>query len=329
MQTVSGYKGKRVLITGGLGFIGSSLAHELIRQSAHVTIYDNGLGANPNLVNIKDIKQKLVLVGGDIREPDKIAQAVANQEIIFNLAGLSSHVESNRDPFTDMDVNCRGQLVLLEAVRNLAPNARIVFAGSRAQYGKPDHLPVTEETPMRPVDMYGAHKLVGEHYHLLYHKHYGLQVTCLRKTNTFGPRHQMKHANFGVQNFFIRQALDNEPITIYDEGNQLRDYVYVNDVVHAYLLCGITSEADGKVYLLGSGNPIKLIDYARLVVKLAGSGSVTKVPFPKERKDIEIGDYFGDYSKIKRELGWEPQVSLEEGLRLTIDFYREHKKEYW
>ncbi len=324
------YQGKKVLITGGLGFIGSSLAHALTTFGAHVTIYDRSFSLGEQaLVNIQTIKDTVQLIEGDIRSADTLRNALVHQEIIFNLAGLSSHVESNREPLADLDVNLKGQLVLLEGVRAVCPAAKIVFAGSRAQYGIPQHLPVTEKTPMYPVDMYGAHKLVGEHYHLLYHKHYGIRVTCLRKTNTFGPRHQMKHANFGVQNFFIRLALDNEPITIYDDGTQLRDYVYVDDVVHAYLLCGIAHKADGSVYVLGSGQHIRLIDYANLVVKLTGSGSVTKVPFPKDRKAIEIGDYYADFGKIKRELGWEPTVSLEKGLRRTIDFYREHKHLYW
>ena len=323
------YKHTRVLITGGLGFIGSSLAHRLVDLGAVVTLYDNAAKQSRRLFNIWDIQKKVRLVQGDLRDEIRVRSVVSKQDVIFNLAALSSHVESNNNPLGDLDVNCYGQLVFLTAITKFAPKAKIVFAGSRAQYGKPQKLPVTEDSPMSPVDMYGAHKLLGEYYHFLFAKHHGLRVTCLRKTNTYGPRHQMRHAQFGVQNYFIRLALDNQPIVIYGDGKQLRDYTYIDDVVHAYLLCGMQKKSDGNVYVLGSGEPIRLVDYAKKVIQLTGSGSIKFTPFPKERQVIEIGDYIADYRKIRRDLGWKPAFHLHEGLQKTLEFYRKHRREYW
>lgn len=324
------YRGKKVAITGGLGFLGSNLCIELVRLGANVTVIDAMLPLyGGNLFNIEPVKDSVIVNFADIRDEGAMRVLVKDQDVIFHIANQTSHVDSMLDPLMDVDINCRGNLVFLEACRRENPEVKIVYAGSRAQYGAPKTIPVSESHPMIPVDIYGANKIAGEHYHFIYHKAYGMHVTVLRLTNTYGPRHQMKHAKYGIFNWIIRLAIDDETISIYGNGEQLRDFNYVDDVVRAFLLVGSSRNTDGEVYNLGSGSPISFKEMVERVVKWAGSGRIAYVPWPEERKQIEVGDYVADYRKIESTLGWKPQVEIDEGIRRTIAFYKRYKKYYW
>jgi len=324
------YVGKRVLITGGLGFIGSSLANELVTQGAEVRIVDCRLpdhGAND--FNIQTIADQIELMEADVRDAAAMRAAVEGQAIIFNIAGQTSHVDSMVDPFLDNDINTRGQLVFLEACRAVNPEVKIVYCGTRAQYGAPIYTPVDEKCPPNPVDIYGVNKLTGEYYHFMYQKICSLRVVSLRVNNTYGPRHQMKHAKFGVQNFLLRLAMEDKQIQIYGEGNQLRDFNYIDDVVEAFLLAGLSDKADGEIFNLGSGQPVSFLELVQALIRITGSGSYVHVPYPSDRASIETGDYVADIGKIRDLLGWSPRMPLEEGLSKTVEFYRANQEHYF
>lgn len=323
------YRGKKVLITGGLGFIGSNLAHELVKLGSDVTIIDSlypkGGG---NLFNIKGIEDRIRLNFADIRDEAALFQLVRNKDVIFNLAAQSSHVEGMEYPIDDLVINCLGTLMLLEACRKYNCGTKIVFTGTRSQYGKIAYTPVDEKHPIDPADTNGISKHAAEQYHLLYHRTYGIKSTSLRLTNTYGPGHLMKHSKQGFMNWFIRQAIDNETIKIFGDGLQVRDFHYVDDVVRALLIAGLSKGADGEVFNLG-GESSNLLDLVRLIIKIARKGSFELIPFPDERKKIEIGSYIANYDKIKKLLGWTPLIGLEEGIGKTIEFYEKNRKEYW
>ena len=322
--------GKRCLITGGLGFIGSNLAHRLVGLGAEVSIVDACLdpyGWNP--ANIREIEKKVRFTKADIRDSGAMEKAVKGQDFVFHCAAQCSHVDSMTDPFLDLDINCRGTLTLLEACRKYADSAKIIYAGTRGQIGSLSYSPADEKHTDNPTDIYGANKWAAEKYHLVYNSAYGLRATSLRINNTYGERHQMKHAKYGIMNWFIRIALDNGEIRVFGEGSQTRDYNYVGDVVDAMVLAAQSEKSNGKYYLLGSGKEIKFIDMVKAVIKAAGGGSYKLVPWPADRKSIEIGNFFVTYKKIKDDLGWEPKTSLEDGLKKTVAFYRERKKDYW
>ena len=323
-------QGKRCLITGGLGFIGSNIAHKLAELGAEVSILDACLDPfGWNFANIKEIKDKVRFTKADIRDEKAMAAAVKDKDFIFNCAGQISHVDSMTDPFLDLDINCRGTLTLLEACRRFNDKAKIVYAGTRGQMGSLHYSPADEEHPDNPTDIYGADKWAAEKYHLIYHSAFGIPATSLRINNTYGERHQMKHAKYGIMNWFIRLALDGKEIPVYGDGSQTRDYNYITDVVNAAVLAAQSPKTDGKYYLLGSGSEIKFIDMVKAVIAAAGSGSYKFVPWPADRKAIEIGNFFVSYKKIRDELGWEPRTAMEDGLRRTIAFYKERHKEYW
>lgn len=330
MSPSSYFFGKRVLITGGLGFLGSSLAHALVDLDAKVMLYDALLPEyGGNLFNIETIKKRVTVIRADIRDHPAMEQAVADQDIIFNIAAQTSHVDSMRDPFLDLDVNGRGQLTILESCRKINPNVVVIYAGSRAQYGVVPCLPATEDTPMNPIDIYGAHKILGEHYHWIYQRISGMKVVSLRLTNIYGPRHQMKHAQYGVQNFFVRRILDNQSVPIFGDGTQLRDFLYVDDAVDAFLRAASTKEAYNEAFVISSGSPIALVDFVKQAIAKAQSGSIEFKEYTKERKMIESGDFYGDPGKFMRATLWKPRVSLEEGLKKTIQFYRTYRAHYW
>ncbi len=329
-MVTSYYQKKKIAITGGLGFLGSNLAIELVRLGAKVTVIDPMIPLyGGNLYNIKDIEDDIDIHHNDIRDEKAMKKLVKGQEVIFHIGNQTSHIDSMTDPLYDVDINCRGNLIFLEACRDVNPDVKIVYAGSRAQYGKAESLPVSEEAPIHPVDIYGANKHVAELYHHIYQKVYGLRTTTLRLTNIYGPRHQMKHSKYGIQNWIIRLALDDEKIPIYGDGSQIRDYVYVDDVTDAFLRVGCQAKTDGETYNLGSGEPVSFKEMVECVVKIAGSGKIVFIPWPVERKRIEIGDYIADYQKIQKEVGWNPCVYFEDGLKRTIAYYREHRKHYW
>jgi UDP-glucose 4-epimerase len=324
------YRDKKVMLTGGLGFIGSNLAHRLVECDADVLIVDSLIPAyGGNLFNVDGIRDRVRVNIADIRDSSGMDYLVRGQDYIFNLAGQVSHIDSMRDPYTDLEINCRSQLSLLEACRRNNPAVKIIHASTRQIYGAPDYLPVDEKHLLHPTDVNGINKMAGEWYHILYSHVYGIRATSLRLTNTYGPRQLMKHNRQGFIGWFIRLAIDGEEISVYGDGKQLRDLNYVDDVVEAFLLAGATDEVNGSVYNLGGPEPVSLLHIVETLMELCPEASYKLVPFPPEKKRIDIGDYYGDYSRIREALGWEPQVGLREGLARTIEYYRQHKAHYW
>jgi UDP-glucose 4-epimerase len=324
------FRGKRVLITGGLGFIGSNLARQLVTYGARVLLVDSLIPEyGGNLHNIAGIESDVDVNIADIRDQHSMAYLVQNQEFLFNLAGQTSHVDSMKAPDIDLDINCRAQLSLLEAVRKKNPDVKIVYASTRQIYGVPEWLPVDERHPLRPTDVNGINKMAGECYHILYNNVYGVRACALRLTNTYGPRMRVRDARQTFLGWWIRSAIDGKDIEIYGDGRQLRDFNYVDDVVHALLLAAASPEADGQVFNLGHRTYISLDDLAALLLRLTGNGERRLVPFPPDLKAIDIGDYYGDFTRINKVLGWQPWVGLADGLARTLEFFREHRQFYW
>ena len=324
------FKEKNILITGGLGFIGSNLAYRLVPLEAHITLVDALIpDYGGNSFNIRGIEENVKLDISDIRNQSRIDRLVRNQDYIFNLAGQVSHIDSMRDPFTDLEMNCQGQLSVLEACRKNNPSVKIIFASTRQIYGKPEYLPVDEKHPLRPTDINGINKMAGEMYHLLYNNVYGIRTVSLRLTNTFGPRQLMKHNRQGFIPWFIRQTIDGEEVKIFGDGNQKRDMNYVDDVVDALLLAAINEKTNGEVFNLGGNQVISLVDFVKLLIEINRDGSYSTVPFPEERKKIDIGDFYCNWSKIEDCLGWKPTITIKEGLTRTIEYYKRFKNYYW
>ena len=323
------YRGRQVLVTGALGFIGSNLSRALADLGAHVLAVDSLLpDYGGNLFNLAGYEDKVKINIADVRGHG-MEYLVRGQDILFNLAGQVSHIDSMVDPFTDLEINCRSQLWILEAVRKNNPGVKIVYAGTRQVYGKPMRLPVDETHLLNPTDVNGINKISGEFYHLVYHSVYGIRSTSLRLTNTYGPRQLIKHNRQGFIGWFIRQAVRGEEIQLFGDGKQKRDFDYVDDVVDALLRAGAMEAADGEVFNLGGEAPVALIDLAQMLVELAGRGGAYRlVPFPDDRKKIDIGDFYADTTKIRKTLGWEPKVALRDGLARTLDYYREHAGHY-
>ncbi|HJQ75040.1 MAG TPA: NAD-dependent epimerase/dehydratase family protein [Gaiellaceae bacterium] len=329
-MTAEALRGRGVLITGGLGFIGSNLARRLVEAGADVLLVDSMIPEyGGNVVNIAGIEDEVTVNIADVRDVHSLPYLVRDRDVIFSLAGQTSHLDSMTDPYTDLEINCRAQLSLLEACRLANPGARIVFASTRQIYGRPEYLPVDERHPIHPVDVNGINKTAGEWYHLLYGQMYGIPVCVLRLTNTYGPRMRVKDARQTFLGYWLRQIVAGEEIAVFGDGLQKRDFNYVDDAVDAFLLAATRDEALGKVYNLGSSEVVSLLDLAEKLVELNGSGSFKVVPFPEDRKAIDIGDYYSDFARIKGDLGWEPRVRLDEGLRRSIDFYREQGDAYW
>lgn len=324
------YSGKRVMVSGGLGFLGSNLIDALVTMNSRVLIVDALLEPyGGNLFNVEHIREKVDIDFSDIRDCEAMTGLVKGQDIIFNLAAQVSHIDSMKDPMEDYQINIRGNLSILEACRRANPDVKIVYAGTRGQYGKLDSLPISENRERKPLDIYGVHKDTGERYHFIYSQLYGLRSTSLRINNTYGPRHQMKHGKYGILNWFIRLALDDQTIRVYGDGSQLRDYNYVDDVTAAFLIAGAEESVNGEAFNLGSGTPVEFLSMVKLIIKLAGSGKFELVPWTNERKRIEVGDYLADFTKIEKSAGWKPCVKIEEGLAVTIDYYRRYREHYW
>jgi dTDP-glucose 4,6-dehydratase/UDP-glucose 4-epimerase len=324
------YTGKKILITGGLGFIGSNLARALINQGANVTLVDSLIPQyGGNSFNIEDIREKVRVNVCDVRDPFAMAYLLQGQDYLFNLAGQTSHMDSMSDPQTDLDINATAQLSILEACRKANPSIKIVFASTRQLYGKPDYLPVDEKHPIRPVDVNGINKLAGEWYHLLYNNVYGIRACALRLTNTYGPGMRVKDARQTFLGIWVRLLLEGKPIKVFGDGLQLRDFNYVDDCVEALLLAGASDKANGKVYNLGSSEVVGLKALAEMMLALGYGGTFELIPFPPERKAIDIGDYYSDFSLIKQELGWTPKVDMHEGLKKTMVYYQSHHRQYW
>ena len=327
----SALSGSRALVTGGLGFIGSHLAQRLVELGSDVTIIDSLIPEyGGNLYNVREIEDRVRINLSDIRDPWSIRALVQDQDYIFNLAGQVSHIDSMEDPQTDLDINCKAQLSLLEACRANNPDVVVVFAASRQQYGRPQFVPVTEEHPQIPVDVNGINLVAGEHYHLLYRDVYGIRATSLRLTNTYGPHLLMKHGRQGFITVFVRLAIEGKTISVYGDGSQLRDFTYVSDAVDAFLRAALTPETYGQALNVGGLRPVSLLETAELCQAVAGvGGQVKTVPWPPERERIDIGSIYVDHSKLTHRTGWEPTVDLREGLERTMAFYRAHGEHYW
>jgi UDP-glucose 4-epimerase len=322
------YRDRRVLVTGALGFIGSNLCRTLADLGAKVLAVDSLLpDYGGNLFNLAGYEDRVRINIADVRGHG-MNYLVRDQDVLFNLAGQVSHIDSMTDPFTDLEINCRSQLWILEAVRKNNPEVKIVYAGTRQVYGKPQRLPVDETHLLNPTDVNGINKISGELYHLVYHSVYGIRASSLRLTNTYGPRQLIRHNRQGFIGWFIRQAVLGETIQLFGDGTQKRDFDYVDDVVDAFLRAGAMDVADGEVFNLGGDEPVSLLDLAQTLIEIAGHGAYVLSPFPPERKRIDIGDFYADTTKIRRALGWAPRVRLREGLERTIDYYRQHRDRY-
>lgn len=324
------FKSARVLITGGMGFIGSNLARRLAEGGARVTLVDSLIPTyGGNLFNVADIRDRVALNVSDVRDPHAMAYLIQGKDFLFNLAGQTSHVDSMTDPQTDLDINATAQLSILEACRKHNPKIKVVFASTRQLYGKPEYLPVDEKHPIRPVDVNGINKLAGEWYHLLYNNVYGIGAVALRLTNTYGPGMRVKDARQTFLGIWIRHLIEGSPIKVFGDGMQLRDFNYVDDVVDALLMAAVEPKALGQVYNLGSREVIGLKALAEVLVSLHRGGRYEIVPFPAERKAIDIGDYYSEFAKATAELGWNPTVGLDDGLRRTLAYYARHAAHYW
>jgi len=322
------FQGKKVLITGGVGFIGSNLAHRLLELAAQVTVVDSLIPEyGGNLFNVREISDDIRINLSDVRDEYSLRALLQGQDYLFNLAGQTSHMDSMQDPATDLDINCRAQMSILECCRHFNPEIKIVFASTRQIYGKPDYLPVDEKHHLRPVDVNGINKMAGEFYHLLYNQVYGLRSCALRLTNTYGPRMRIKDARQTFLGVWIRRAVCGEPFEVW-EGGQRRDLTYVDDVVEALLMAAASQKADGRVFNIGGNCVVTLTELANLLAEAHGSASYTVKAFPADRKAIDIGDYYADDRAIRETLGWKPVVSLREGLERTLEYYRANLSEY-
>jgi UDP-glucose 4-epimerase len=324
------FKSKNVLVTGGVGFIGSNLALRLVELGANVTLIDSLIPEyGGNLWNIEPIKDKVRVNISDVRDEHSMKYLVQNQDYLFNLAGQTSHTDSMSNPYPDLEINARAQLFILEACRRYNPGIKIVFASTRQIYGKPEYLPVDERHPLHPVDINGVDKMAGEWYHLVYNNVYGIRTCVLRLTNTYGPRMRVKDARQTFLGIWIRMIIEGKPILVFGDGKQIRDFNYIDDAVESLLLVAASDDANGQIYNLGADDPINLKDTAELLIDINGRGAYNLVPFPEDRKVIDIGDYYADYRKIRSQLGWKPATSLSEGLKKTLDFYSRFSSHYW
>jgi UDP-glucose 4-epimerase len=322
------YHGRRVMVTGGLGFIGSNLARRLLEFQADVLVVDPLLPTfGGNRANLADCSDRLRIFVQDISDSAAITELLQGIDVVFNLAGHVSHLDSMRDPVTDLNANVRAQIILLEACRKEAPGARVVFASTRQIYGRPSRLPVDETHPLQPVDVNGVNKMAAEAYHKLYHQVYDLDTVSLRLTNTYGPRMRVKDARQTFLGIWLRRVVESGVIEVWG-GEQKRDLTYVDDVVDAFLLAGASREMSGNVYNLGGSETVTLARLAEMLISVAGTGTANIVDFPAERRRIDIGDYFADDRRFRAATGWEPKVTLSSGLARSVDYYRMHLGEY-
>jgi UDP-glucose 4-epimerase len=323
------FQGKKALITGGAGFIGSSLAEQLVTLGVQVTVVDALLPLyGGNLFNLEPIKDKVTFIQGDIRDRELMFKLVKDQDYIFDLAAQVSYLDSKDIPFVDLDINCRGHLNVLEAVRQVSPQARVLFASSRLVYGKILTVPVTEDHPTNPLSIYGIHKLTAEKYYRYYHDTFGLDTISVRIPNPYGPRQQMKHNKYSIVGWFLRQALEDKTITIFGDGEQERDYLYIDDIVDAFLALAAKGQA-GEAYNLGTRERVTFVRMVDEILTVAGTGRKNHIPWPTNYEKNETGNYVADTGKIEAATGWEAKVGLREGIRKMVDYYRRHQGHYW
>lgn len=324
------FSGARIIITGGLGFIGSNLAMRLVEQGADVTLVDSLIPEyGGNLWNIEPIKERVRVNISDVRDDHAMKYLIQGQDFLFNLAGQTSHIDSMNNPYPDLEINARAQLSILEACRKHNPSVKLVFASTRQLYGAPQYLPVDEKHPLAPVDVNGINKMAGEWYHLVYNNVYGIRSAVLRLTNTYGPGMRVKDARQTFLGVWIRNIITGEPLLVFGDGRQIRDFNYVDDVVEAMLLTASSEEANGEIFNLGADDPINLKDAATLLIDVAERGESRVVPFPAVRKAIDIGDYYADYRKIRAKLNWTPKIGLREGFVRTLQYYEQYGQHYW
>ena len=315
--------GKKILITGGIGFIGSNLARKLVDLNNQVTVIDSLIPEyGGNLRNLHDIQDKITFSLSDVRDVGVINNLIKGHDYLFNLAGQTSHMDSMHDPITDLDINAKAQLSILEACRKYNPGIRIVFASTRQIYGKPKYFPVDEKHPLHPVDVNGINKIAGEQYHILYQKVYGIATAVLRLTNTYGPRMRIKDARQTFLGIWIRNLLQGKPIQVFGDGKQRRDFNYVEDVLDALLIAATDKNAIGKVYNLGAPDPLSLEDTAKIMCQSIEDSDYQMIPFPEDRKAIDVGDFICDYSAFRDQFGWEPKVSFEDGIQRSLEYFQ-------
>jgi nucleoside-diphosphate-sugar epimerase len=324
------YRGQKVLVTGGLGFIGSNVAVRLVESGASVTLLDSmhpGCGAN--FFNIEPIKNDVEVIEGDSCNLELLRKLVRGKRFIFNLAGHVSHIESMQEPFEDLQMNAVAPLTVLEACRHENRDARIVYSGTRQAYGRPVALPVIESQLLKPVDVNGVSKMAGEWFHMVYARAYGMHAVSLRLINTYGPRQLVKHARQGFVGWFIKQAIDGEEIQVFGDGQQLRSFNFIDDVVDALLIAGTNDRLNADYFNLAGVRPISLEEFVKILLKAAGGGSYRIVPFPPDKKAIDIGSVYSSAAKFNAASGWKARVSFEEGLPPTLEYYRRHRSKYW
>ena len=324
------FRGEKILITGGLGFIGSNLAIRLVEAGASVTIVDSlypTCGAN--YFNVEPIRNDIEIVEGDVADLTLMRRLVRGTKYVFNLAGHVSHIESMDDPFSDLHMNALAPLSLLEACRHENRGARVVYAGTRQSYGRPESLPLVETQPLKPIDVNGVTKMAGEWFHMVYDCAHGISAISLRLVNTYGPRQLVKHSRQGFVGWFIKQAIDGEQIQIFGDGQQLRGFNYIDDVADALLIAATDSRLRGDYFNLGGERPVTLESFVQLLLRITGRGSYRLVPFPSEKKAIDIGSVYTSAAKFNRATGWTPRITLEEGLTRTVDYYRRSHAHYW
>jgi nucleoside-diphosphate-sugar epimerase len=320
---------KKILITGGLGFIGSNLTRRLVQQGNTITVVDSLIPEyGGNLRNLHDIKDKITVSLSDVRDVASINDLIKGHDFLFNLAGQTSHLDSMQDPITDLEINAKAQLSILEACRKYNPGIRIVFASTRQIYGKPKYFPVDEKHPLHPVDVNGINKIAGEQYHILYQEVYGIASSVLRLTNTYGPRMRIKDARQTFLGIWIRNLLQGRPIQVFGDGKQRRDYNYVEDVLDALLIAATEKNAIGKVYNLGASDPLSLEDTAKTMCQEIEGSDYQMIPFPEDRKAIDVGDFICDYSAFSNQFEWEPKVNFEEGIQRSFQYFQDEIEHY-
>jgi UDP-glucose 4-epimerase len=329
-QGMTSWMGARVLITGGLGFIGSNLAARLVREGAGVTLCDAMIeGYGGNLENIREIRPRVTVNFADVRDETVMGQLVDGQDVVFHLAAQVSHVMSLSNPYPDIDINIKGTAAVLEACRKRNPKALVIRSGTRGQYGPAVHLPVSEVAPSDPRGIYEISQLSAEMICRTYTRIHGIRTVPLRLTNVYGPRAQMKHSHFGVVNWFVRLALEGRPIPIFGSGQIRRDFLYADDCIEALLAAACEPKAVGEVLNVGHDRPSTFLEVAEILRELVPETRIEFTEFSPERKAQEPGDFVSDITKIRGLLGWEPKVALRDGLARTVAFYRERKADYF